>query len=150
MLTHRRQKSKECLITSLSILSGIPVEKIKKDFKKAWGVGWRKVYFKSNSDFTLAAKWLMQYAGVRWSERMHERASIGTYKFKRPLKFPTAGKYLLIVRNPDDKSHAIAFEDGIIYDPAEYGPMTFDEWKEKLKEWKLLGMFEYTGKRKIW
>lgn len=130
-MQHERQEGQECLIAAISMLSGQPYEEVREsDASKDWVEKWWKL------------KHGLLPGGKSWTE-MAERM-FAEHGISTDLSFVGAneiyprvdlldgrkvrGRGILMLGWLHGGGHAVAFLDGVIYDPGLPKPYPLREW----------------------
>lgn len=142
-MIYTHQQPSECFITSLAMLVGKTVDRIRKEFCTIAGVR------ASHANYVM----LVHKQPARWWRAFNMIASrYGLYgtAFTKPDAAPAGtegaglqrpalkGKGVLLVEFAGGwaNAHAVAFQDGVIYDPAPHltGPLPLEDWLTALNE----------------
>lgn len=154
MFVLQAQGDFECLPTSQAMAAGLPKDKVldlwqqldpqhkpflsiyrgsSSDF---WRVAWEAIYVLFGPDAVAAYK-----ATVGWTlERggrggMWATGGLGSSR----ARFPKEGKGMLQLIKGRHR-HAVAYCDGLIYDPCDLAPAAWAEYRKKDRGWKIEGV----------
>ena len=145
-ITLQRQATDECFITAIAMVIGKPVAEVRAEFETmAGGLSYANIRGKRPAMWWIIAGRLLTAYGLSGEAGSTLRVAA----FSTPPAGPrrvnlTAsmlnGKGMLCVNYTKKYAHAVAFEDGMIFDPVKETPLPFKAWKScvhSFKSWRI-------------
>lgn len=144
-MKHVKQGHNECLLAVLAMLSNRALWRIKLRYWWRYGRSWCNVleaakkvddaFVKIHADTNRYA----QSLGISLHIVGDRHAIVGILDYDKLTSADLYDRGALIIFQAIGDGHIVAFEDGMIYDPNEEGPMPFDMWYTKIKDkfWRI-------------
>ena len=145
----QRQGYQECWITSLAMVTGQTLDTVRAEFEQTANTGPLRIPYRGIIE-TMKDRWFV--TSVLMMDKYKLRASYGSKLNTISMGSPTStgrvnltakqlhGKGLLCVCFGKHNAHAVAFEDGMIYDPEMTTPVSLITWrkiKRQIKSWRI-------------
>ncbi len=146
MLVHQRQGSNECLPTAVAVLAGVPkddvIEWARQKFNVASCAQWDGFAYGTgnSSTFWMFATAVIEHFIAPGVGRAYHGAVIAAFPSRYALEVvpggngPTRrtrrlfkGRGLITIRRGRFQ-HVVAFENGVVFDSGQLGPLPYKEW----------------------
>ena len=132
-MRHERQGKQECQLATLAMLADIPLTDVRW-FALSWaGVNqWLAVWGTGKFWPTVSA--VKEVLGLNLS--LVNRQSGSNMRRGAPKSAELSGRGQLSFRQLGGAWHAVAYEDGVVYDPVFEGPMPVATWMQRIgRKW---------------
>ena len=127
-MKHIRQGPRECQLAVIAMLSDQSLDTVRKAACKGanvmfWAEALGTPYFWVGVWAAFDAVGLPNLTPIDWYHAQSQ---------SDPSSPDLTGKGQLLVLWNDDTAHAMAFENGLVYDPNADGPMTWEAWIDEI------------------
>ena len=124
----QKQGFNECELATIAMLADRPLDEVREVACKMLGtLTWLPLSL-SIEAFWLTVEALCVHFGLA---KIHPRMNQATANNTTP---DLSGKGQITIQFSGEEAHAMAFEDGLVYDPNGERPVTWEEWLTEMAE----------------